>query len=277
MIRWPDHVPWADRQDPNPQGWKLVVTLAGLAFLFMLLPAVNLVNLNVSRIMERASEIGVRKAFGASSRTLVAQFVLENVVLTLTGAVVGVLIAAAFLRLLNEHGPFTYAQLVINTRVLLYGLGPGRDLRRLLWCVSGMADVTPPSSRGVEGRQPVIRHILRLMWHRKRHNVLIGLEIFISYLVLLGVMVIGVSYATFYRYPLGYDIDRVWRVGIRSDFRNDRDEDKAAGRQAVQQVLLALHDLPQVEVRRGCLHRAVRERELGIGHAASVGGSSTTA
>ncbi len=112
----------------------------------------------------------------------------------------------------------------------------------------------------------MIRHIFRLMWHRKRHNVLIGLEIFISYLVLLGVMVIGVSYATFYRYPLGYDIDRVWRVGIRSDFRNDRDEDKAAGRQAVQQVLLALHDLPQVEVRRGCLHRAVRERELGIGH-----------
>ena len=45
----------------------------------MLLPAVNLVNLNVSRIMERASEIGVRKAFGASSRALVGQFVVENV------------------------------------------------------------------------------------------------------------------------------------------------------------------------------------------------------
>ena len=42
-----------------------------LALLFMLLPAVNLVNLNVSRIMERASEIGVRKSFGASSRVLV--------------------------------------------------------------------------------------------------------------------------------------------------------------------------------------------------------------
>ena len=55
----------------------------------MLLPAVNLVNLNASRIMERASEIGVRKAFGASSRTLVGQFVVENVVLTLIGAALG--------------------------------------------------------------------------------------------------------------------------------------------------------------------------------------------
>ncbi len=56
--------------------------MVGAALLFMLLPTVNLVNLNVSRIMERASEIGVRKAFGASSRTLVGQFVVENLVLT---------------------------------------------------------------------------------------------------------------------------------------------------------------------------------------------------
>ena len=103
------------------------------------------------------------------------------------------------------------------------------------------------------------------MWHRKRHNVLIGLEIFISYLVLLGVMVIGVSYATFYRYPLGYDIDRVWRVGIRSDFRNDRDEDKAAGRQAVQQVLLALRDLPQVEAVAGAFTAPYENASWGSG------------
>ena len=39
--------------------------------------------------MERSSEIGVRKAFGASSRTLVWQFIVENIILTLIGAVIG--------------------------------------------------------------------------------------------------------------------------------------------------------------------------------------------
>ena len=115
-------VPWSDREDANPQGWKLAGMLAALTFLFMLLPAVNLVNLNVSRIMERASEIGVRKAFGASSRTLVAQFVLENIVLTLTGGVFGFLIAAGFLQVLNSHGPFSYAAFAVNWRVFVYGL-----------------------------------------------------------------------------------------------------------------------------------------------------------
>ena len=46
-----------------------------LALLFMTLPALNLVTLNLSRILERAPEIGVRKAFGAPKRTLIALFV----------------------------------------------------------------------------------------------------------------------------------------------------------------------------------------------------------
>ena len=49
--------------------------LAVFTLLFMLLPTLNLVNINISRIMERSSEIGVRKAFGASSGTLVYQFI----------------------------------------------------------------------------------------------------------------------------------------------------------------------------------------------------------
>ena len=61
----------------------------------MLLPTLNLVNINISRIMERASEIGVRKAFGASSRTLVGQFVVENIILTLVGGAFGLVLSAS--------------------------------------------------------------------------------------------------------------------------------------------------------------------------------------
>jgi putative ABC transport system permease protein len=99
--------------------WAAVLLIG---FLFMLLPSVNLINVNVSRIMERASEIGVRKAFGASSRTLVAQFVVENLVLTLIGGALGLLISLGALELLSRTDLVPYADFEINLRVFGYGM-----------------------------------------------------------------------------------------------------------------------------------------------------------
>jgi putative ABC transport system permease protein len=101
---------------------ELLGWLLGIAFLFMLLPTVNLVNVSVSRILERASEIGVRKAFGASSWTLVGQFLVENVVLTLIGGLLGFVLAALVLGGINDSGLFPYARFALNGRVFLYGL-----------------------------------------------------------------------------------------------------------------------------------------------------------
>ena len=107
----------AENRSSQLLGWLL-----GVAFVFMLLPTVNLVNISVSRILERASEIGVRKAFGASSRTLVGQFLVENLVLTLVGGLVGFLLAVLVVDAINGSGLFPYARFTLNLRVFLYGL-----------------------------------------------------------------------------------------------------------------------------------------------------------
>jgi len=117
-----DAGPFSDYQDPEPQGWRVMSAFAGIAVLFVLLPAVNLVNINISRIMERSSEIGIRKAFGASSRMLVGQFVVENVMLTLLGGVVGLILSAFVLEALNRSGVLPYARLGLNIRIFAYGL-----------------------------------------------------------------------------------------------------------------------------------------------------------
>jgi putative ABC transport system permease protein len=101
----------------------LRAVLAALLLLFLLLPTVNLINVNLSRILERASEIGVRRSFGASSWTLVGQFLVENLVLTLLGAGVGLALTAAALPILNDSGLLPYARLEINLRVFFVGLG----------------------------------------------------------------------------------------------------------------------------------------------------------
>ena len=102
---------------------QLVSTVAALALLFMLLPALNLVNINVSRILDRSSEIGVRKAFGATSNVLIGQFLVENLVLTAVGGVLGLGLAAGALHLLNSSGLIAYTHFELNNRVFLAGLG----------------------------------------------------------------------------------------------------------------------------------------------------------
>ena len=63
------------------------------ALAFLLLPAVNLMALNFSRIQERGEEIAIRKSFGAASGVLRGQFLFENILMTLTGGIIGILLS----------------------------------------------------------------------------------------------------------------------------------------------------------------------------------------
>lgn len=108
-------------EDSHPG--RLGALLFGLLVLFLALPALNLVNVNLSRILERGPEIGVRKAFGALSWTLTGQFVMENVLITVAGGLLGLAAAALALSAINDSGLIPYAQFTINPRVFLYGLG----------------------------------------------------------------------------------------------------------------------------------------------------------
>jgi len=107
--------------DGDSVGLFLGVLIGGM-FLFMLLPAVNLINLNTSRIMERASEIGVRKAFGATSSNLTTQFLVENILLTLIGGAVGLGLAFIVIQILNRSGWIPHAEFRVNFVVFLAGL-----------------------------------------------------------------------------------------------------------------------------------------------------------
>lgn len=113
---------FAQGQSNESHAGSLLTLVIVLMLLFMILPTVNLVNLNISRIMERASEIGVRKAFGAPSTTLVGQFVVENVLLTLAGGALSLILAVVVLDLFSETGLIPYATFHLNGRVFLYAL-----------------------------------------------------------------------------------------------------------------------------------------------------------
>ena len=99
---------------------KLTLIVSIFVLLFMLLPTLNLININISRIMERSSEIGVRKAFGASGMTLVGQFIVENIILTFFGAVIGIILSFIVLQVINNTNMIANMHLSINLTVLMF-------------------------------------------------------------------------------------------------------------------------------------------------------------
>ncbi|TCC89911.1 ABC transporter permease [Pedobacter hiemivivus] len=59
-----------------------------LAFCVLLIACVNFMNLSTARSEKRAKEVGVRKAIGSSRSSLIGQFMLESILLSLIGMVV---------------------------------------------------------------------------------------------------------------------------------------------------------------------------------------------
>ena len=80
-------------EDGVAHSWSSIFkSLFPKVFVLLLVPALNLSGLVAARMRRRVAEMGVRKAFGAKRRTLLTQVITENLVLTLCGGFVGLVI-----------------------------------------------------------------------------------------------------------------------------------------------------------------------------------------
>ncbi len=68
-------------------------TLAYIVLALLFIPALNMSGMIASRMDRRATELGIRKAYGATRVTLLGQILWENLLLTLLGALAGLAIA----------------------------------------------------------------------------------------------------------------------------------------------------------------------------------------
>lgn len=68
--------------------------------ILMLLPAINLGSLTRGRLRHRVSEIGVRRAFGATRSSIVRQIFGENLLITLLGGLIGLVVSFLFMKYL---------------------------------------------------------------------------------------------------------------------------------------------------------------------------------
>ena len=88
----------------------------------------------------------------------------------------------------------------------------------------------------------MLAHIAKLIWNRKRANVLIITEVSITFTVLFFITILGLSnYQTFHQ-PLGFNWQNTWEINVNTGGGWDNETDK----DQFHQLVLALQQQPEI-------------------------------
>ncbi|WP_297598098.1 ABC transporter permease [Parabacteroides sp.] len=85
----------------SPEFMKVFIQIFSVVLLLLLVPSINLTGMTASRMKKRMEELGIRKAFGAQNRTMLLQILYENLLLTLLGGLIGLLISYGLIFILK--------------------------------------------------------------------------------------------------------------------------------------------------------------------------------
>jgi putative ABC transport system permease protein len=90
--------------------------IAGVAAISLLVGGIGIMNVMLVSVTERMHEIGIRKAVGATNRQILSQFMIEASVLSLSGGLIGIVLALAtdlVLRLTTNLQPLISWQIIV--------------------------------------------------------------------------------------------------------------------------------------------------------------------
>jgi putative ABC transport system permease protein len=95
--------------------------LGTVGLITLALGAIGVINIMLIAVTERTREIGLRKALGATNRSIMVQFFVEGVLLTLVSGLIGMGFAGGLMALVRDYngpGGFDPPRLVMKTAIL---------------------------------------------------------------------------------------------------------------------------------------------------------------
>ncbi|MBN1189240.1 MAG: ABC transporter permease [Dehalococcoidales bacterium] len=103
---------------------SITILLSAIAGISLLVGGIGVMNIMLVSVLERRREIGIRKALGAKGRDIWGQFLIDAIVLTFTGGIIGVIIGWGGSYLVSTSGLLTTV-VTSGTVVLAFGVSVG--------------------------------------------------------------------------------------------------------------------------------------------------------
>ena len=97
----------------------LNILLGGIAAISLIVGGIGIMNIMLVTVTERTREIGIRKAIGASRRTILVQFLIEAVVLCMLGCALGIFVSWGILQIISAITVSASISFRLNGRVVV--------------------------------------------------------------------------------------------------------------------------------------------------------------
>jgi predicted permease len=216
--------------------------------MILLIACVNLSNLLLARAASRSKEFGMRTALGASRGRLVRQLLTESLVLSSSGAILGLALAYAVIAWLAHQGSIAlpllntvtvdgralcWTLLIAVSAAVLFGLAPGLKMSS-----GNLQEVLKDSGPGTsEGKK-----------HERMRGALVISEVALACVLLIGAGLLLRSFLKVLDIDLGFQPDRAASIKVEYDDSAPTGDASAVKRGVIfQQILSRVSGVPGVD------------------------------
>jgi predicted permease len=234
------------KQRITEEARPILMLLFGAVGFVLLIVCANVANLLLARMGDRTGEIGVRKALGASRLRIIRQLLTENLLLALSGGVLGMLVAWLANKSLIAAAPVTISRFgatALDWRVLSFAVG----VSLFTGILFGLLPALRSSNMGARDalHSSSSRRSTSTRSHRRVSGALIVAETALSLMLLFAAGLLIASFLKLQQLNPGFNYNQL--ATFETTLSVDRYGSPASLQRFLKEALQRIQKLPGVE------------------------------
>ena len=96
------------------------IVMGAIAGISLLVGGIGIMNIMLATVTQRTREIGIRRAIGASRRDILGQFLIECLIISVTGGLIGVVLGVGLAKIISIYAKWTT---IVSLKAIIMAFG----------------------------------------------------------------------------------------------------------------------------------------------------------